>query len=523
MYEEDSYNVPPNFLAALLKYRWYLMGSIPLLLLITCAIVVMIPPIYRSEGKVVVETQKIPEELVRSTVTSMASERISIIRERVMTRDNLLEIINRYEPLRPTDDSELTIAKHLKMVRDNIYVDVIESSTGSRSKPVNTIAFSVAFESSMPYVAQAVANDLMTLFLNENVKVRRQRALETTEFLRSEADKIKQSLERTEGEIATFKQENKDALPEHLNLYVDMRERAQTKLSNLERDIRSVREQKKLLETQLSISRSMQGGTVSAEKERLFELQKEYEQLLMAYRSEHPDVVAVKEQIDMLSRVADSGQAEDDAPLTREEVELNQQIVDLESREESLLREKRELETEVADLEDRIVRIPQVERALISLNRENRSKAEQYDSIVSKTLEASMAESLEESLKAERFSILEHAVQPVTPYKPDRKRLLMLALAFSFGLPLSIVLGLGVLDKTIRSPDVLAKLANAPVVMDLRYIPAPGEVAAYRRKIAINMCLILLLVIGAILLVHFLVMPITAVIDKVILRFSGGI
>lgn len=523
MYEEDSYDVPPNFIAALLKYRWYLIGTIPVLLLITCAIVVMIPPIYRSEGKVVVETQKIPEELVRSTVTSMASERISIIRERVMTRENLLEIMNRYEPLRPGDDSELTVAKHLKTVRDNIYVDVIETATGSRSKPVNTIAFSVAFESPRPFVAQAVANDLMTLFLNENVKVRRQRALETTEFLRNEADKIKQSLERTEAEIAKFKQENKDALPEHLDLYVDMRERAQTQLSNIERDLRSVREQKKMLQTQLSISRTVKGGTVSVEKERLFELQKQYEQLMLRYRPEHPDVVAVKEQIDMLSQVADTAEVEEDSPLSRGEIELNQQIVDLESRENSLLREKRELEAEVEDLESRIVRIPQVERALISLNRENQSMAEQYNSIVSKTLEASMAESLEESLKAERFSILEHAIQPVAPYKPDRKKLLIVALAFSFGLPISIVLGLGILDKTIRSPDVLTKLTNVPVVMDLHYVPAPGEMAAYRRKIAINVFLVLLLVVSAILLVHFMVMPITAVIDKVILRFSGGI
>lgn len=522
MYEEESVDVPPNFIAALIKKRWYLITIIPILILISGSIVVMIPPIYRSEGRVVVETQTIPEELVRSTVTSIASERIAIIQQRVMTRDNLLQIVNKYEFLRPGDETELAIAKKLKLVRDNIYVDVVETTTGSRAKPVNTIAFSVGFEAESPFVAQAVANDLMTLFLNENVKARTQRASETTEFLRSEGEKIKQSLERTEAEIAKFKQENKDALPEHLGLYVDIRERAQRKLSDISREIRSVQEQRKLFQTQLSLANESNIG-LGADEERLIELQRQYDQLLLTYRSEHPDVIALKEQIDMLRKVESvSDGSEKKKPYSRAQVELNQQLVDLDTRQNSLMAERNELEEQIEDLESRIIRVPQVERALLSLTRENESKVEQYNSIVSKTLEASMAESLEQGLKAERFSILESAVQPVSPFRPNRKKLLILALAFSIGAPVSVVLALGLLDKTIRNANVLGRIAKAQVIMDMQYVPYPGEMAAYRKTLILNFMLAFTVVVGLVLVVHFSVMPLPLLLDKVILRFSGG-
>ena len=55
------------------------------------------PPTYRSTGTILIEQQEIPTDLVRSTVTSYADERVQIISQRVMTTQNLLEIIRRYE------------------------------------------------------------------------------------------------------------------------------------------------------------------------------------------------------------------------------------------------------------------------------------------------------------------------------------------------------------------------------------------------------------------------------------------
>ena len=57
----------------------------------------LMPPTYLSEGKILVELQQIPVDLVRPTVTATASERIATIQQRVMTRENLLKIADKYD------------------------------------------------------------------------------------------------------------------------------------------------------------------------------------------------------------------------------------------------------------------------------------------------------------------------------------------------------------------------------------------------------------------------------------------
>ena len=54
------------------------------------------PPTYLSEGKILVESQQIPVDLVKPTVTTASKERIQVIEQRVMTRDNLLAILDKY-------------------------------------------------------------------------------------------------------------------------------------------------------------------------------------------------------------------------------------------------------------------------------------------------------------------------------------------------------------------------------------------------------------------------------------------
>ena len=55
------------------------------------------PPTYRSTATILIEGQEIPSDLVRSTITSFANQRIQTIKARVMTRQNLMEIIKKYD------------------------------------------------------------------------------------------------------------------------------------------------------------------------------------------------------------------------------------------------------------------------------------------------------------------------------------------------------------------------------------------------------------------------------------------
>ena len=181
-----------------------------------------------------------------------------------------------------------------------------------------------------------------------------------------------------------------------------------------------------------------------------------------------PDVIEIKRQIAFLE--ASEMPSESGRRYTVSELGVEQQLSELNSKMDSLLREKRIVEEKISDMEERILRIPQVERKLTTLTRENQSKIKQYNLLVAKSMEAGVAESLEEGLKAERFSLLEPPIQPTTPFKPDRKKLLLLSTGFSFGFPVGLVLLLGFLNKNIIGVNALASITHLPMLAEIPHV-----------------------------------------------------
>jgi hypothetical protein len=55
------------------------------------------PSRYTASGTILIEQQERPNQLVHSTVSSYASQRVQIISQRVMTTDNPMGIIRRYD------------------------------------------------------------------------------------------------------------------------------------------------------------------------------------------------------------------------------------------------------------------------------------------------------------------------------------------------------------------------------------------------------------------------------------------
>jgi len=515
VYEEESEQTPSNILPAVLRYKWHLAVSIPVLLVITTVAVLALPPIYRSEGKIMVETQQIPVDLVRSTVTNAASEQIDIIRQRVMTRENLLGIINKYEHFNSEGASPIELSRTLSAFIKRVSIAVTSAKKGRETV---AIGFTVSFGSDRPSIAQAVTNDLVTLFLSENVKTRTKRASETTEFLRTEARKIREELTETEDAVAKFKKENKDSLPEHLNLYVEMREDSRRQLSELDRTISSSHEQLRVLNTQLQLSRQQGAGALDSDKANLEQMREEYRRLLLVYQPSHPDVVNIKEQIEAI----ESGQlgGDDEELLTSAELSIKSQIKSIETKLELFEKDREREQSKLVDLEQRIVKIPQVERGFSVIKRDYESKLEQYESIVAKMQSAEMAESLEQESKAERFSILEPPILPISPSEPDRKKLLVLAFGLSFGAPVGVVFLIGFLDKSLRSSESLALVTGHPPLVEIPYISTEKELKLTRKRVLYSSAAAFLVGLLSLFLVHVMYMPLGELASKILVRLG---
>jgi uncharacterized protein involved in exopolysaccharide biosynthesis len=153
---------------------------------------VLLPATYESVGKILVESQQIPTELVRPTVTSAAAERIQVIEQRTMTRENLLAIADKFK-LFPEKRALMSPTQLVELMRKSAKIEPLAQPLAfsqARRDANPTIVFTVSFESDNPQTASQVANELVTRILNEDLRDRTSRASDTTKFLEKEVQRL---------------------------------------------------------------------------------------------------------------------------------------------------------------------------------------------------------------------------------------------------------------------------------------------------------------------------------------------
>ena len=524
----QEYQLTFNDYISILRRRGLLMVATFVGLLVVAIVVsVAIPPVYQSTGTILVESQTIPTDLIPTTAASMIDERIEVIRQRVMTRENLFKIIEKYKLFRDFTPS-LTVSEKIDEMRKQITIESIGANVKSaKRRDQGTIAFKLSFDHRKPEIAQRVANELVTLFLDENVKSRTERATETTEFLTQEADKLKVELEKVETQLAAYKQEHSKALPQHQQLHMEMLSRTEAELKDVEREYKMAQEELRFLDLELSAAKAgitpkTGAAYVAQNPQDIGSLKAEYQRLLSLYTEAHPDVRAVKRKIDALEAAAPAGGAEKPAgaPVSLEVAKVQTRIAATNSRIESLAGQIKVLRGRMGGYEQQLLKIPQVERGLITLMRDHDSAQRKYAEIHAKQLNAKITENLEGENKAERFTLLEPPVLPDRPSKPDRIKILLMAIVAAFGGSGGLALLMETLNQRIRGQEALAIAIRQRPMLAIPYIVIEDEVLGRKRllkRVAIG--IVAVIAISALLL-HFLYLPLDILMMKIIARFG---
>jgi uncharacterized protein involved in exopolysaccharide biosynthesis len=160
-------------------------------------------PIYLAEGRILVETQDIPADLVRPTVTDTANQRIQIIQQRIMTRDNLLAIVNKFG-LFARQREWMSGTQLLDLMKERTQLKLVDLTRPTQQNNL-TIALTLSFEYENPELAMRVANEFLTLILNEDARTRTNRAMETTKFLARETKRLEGELGAIDAQISELR------------------------------------------------------------------------------------------------------------------------------------------------------------------------------------------------------------------------------------------------------------------------------------------------------------------------------
>ncbi len=293
-----------DHLAVLARRRglaWSVGGG---LLAIALVVAVALPPVYRSTATILIKEQEIPQELVRSTVTSFADERIQVISQQVMTRATLLDMVDKYGlygKARQRETSEEILDRMRSDIKlTPISADVTDRRTGSPVK--STIAFTLSYDSEVAGNAQKIANELTTLFLNENVKNRQQKAAETTTFLDAELLRVSDHVSELEKQLSDYKLKNQGRTPDLSQTNQVSSERSYDDAQRIDREIAFLGERKASLQRQLAQTKpnlAVQGaaGAIADPQDRLVALQSQLAGMVGTYSEEHPDVKRLRREI----------------------------------------------------------------------------------------------------------------------------------------------------------------------------------------------------------------------------------
>jgi protein tyrosine kinase modulator len=494
--------------------------------LIAILLAVLLPAKYRSNATILIEQQELPADLVRSTVTSFADQRIQVISQRVMTTETLLRLINKfdlYSDERAGETREDLIARMRSDIDFRmISADVIDPRSGRPTAA--TIAFAVSYTSEDPELAARVANDLTSLYLNENLTQRARLAEDASAFLREEGDRLEKRITTLDGELAKFKEKHAEALPELAQFNLEQMDRGEQQLRQLESQHASLDQQRVFLESQLaqlkpnSAMFAESGERIMSSTDRLKMLRSQLASAEALYATDHPDIARFKREIAGLeqqnpgaadrndlarrvdeARTAAAAAAERYGPEHPDRVRLERELTALQAKlaampaepvaatefkavssdnpafvqiqtqlsanineRKALDAQMNRLRAEITETRRKISVSPQVEKDYRELARNYDNERAKYQEIRAKQMEAQTAQNLETDRKGERFTLIEPPMTPEKPVSPNRGALLILGVVLSLLAAGALIWMLERLDSTVRGRKDLVQLLGVP-------------------------------------------------------------
>ena len=570
----------PSDYAGAIRRRWVsallVFGAV-----IAAGVVVALawPPVYRSMATILIEQQEIPQDLVRSTISSFADQRIQLINQRVMTTANLLDII-REHGLYAEDFARVPREVIVDRVRDNIQMDTISANVvdpRSGQPTMATIAFTVGFDDRSPQLAARVANELTSLYLQENSETRRQQAAEASAFLADERQRLSDEIAALEGRLAEFKQANVDRLPELVVLNQQFLSRAEQDLTDVQRQRGVIEERRAYLEAelaQLSPAETAGEGAIMADPaDRLRALEAYLANVSGVYTANHPDVVrtksaiaALRSQLGPTETDADRAAAELDelratrnslleryGPIHPDVVRVGRQIEAAEARVAAappaaerpparatnpayvqiqarlasdaietagLVARETEIRQRLADLERRVMETPGVERDYNALTRNLESARAKHQEVSTKQREAVVAENLEMDAKAERFNLIEPPLVPETPVAPNRALIFFAAVVLALVVAGAVVVLRELVDSTVKGPaEFQRRFGMAPLGVIPAILTSEDLRSRFRRRVQAVAVTAAAMVV-AVLVAHFFVAPLDALLAGALRRLG---
>lgn len=390
---------------------------------------------YQSQAVIQVEGPSVGSDVTAAAVPSSAARRLASVEQRLMSRDNLLDLAVKYDMF-----TGMTPQERVAGMRESIRFEVVAAireraalgtdvTSENRARTL-TVSVTEAFatdaivslvrvmtEAGDPQVAADLANELAQAIVQENASAVAGNVREAVDFFARQEERLKQEIDSVAAEIVAFKAENFELLPEAMEDRRTEQAIIREELLRATRDIAALESEIAALEERRTL-RATEQRRLNAAQEELLTAQRELDQL--------------RQQSDALDRLARAA--------------------------------------------------PQVAFQLDSLERREFQLREQLNEIADRRLTAALGEQLDDDQNFERFEMLEAALP--ADYPSSRSRASMVVMGLAAGLFLGLMLSYAAewLKPALRSAAQVERELGMQPVLVLPRIELPAE--KRRRTIA---------------------------------------
>lgn len=525
----ETLNTPDfsDYVAAI-KRRRVLLVSIALpVVAIALALAIGLPDIYVSTGLITFSDATVSGELPTdkeraARERSYLDQYVASLSEAVLSPKSLVKLVHDIPALTAADGTAENAMKEVnrKTRVETVKMPVLDPDS-SREREIIS-AFTVQYGSRDPDTALKVSTWLTNAVLDTSRANLQGRAKAAAQFYANQGEEYRKEIAAAEAKLAAFKAKNFGNLPELTDLNLNLMDRTQRDLDDVEQQERTLRQEKIFLAQQLEQARN-----AGMDEGMLAQLQAEYEKKLATYDENHPDMIALRRQIDALKAggsaidslslpaqlqaqkqiLAQARQrySEDHPDVKRIErqiksletriaagetnagnpvgspavIQLKTQINAIDTQLAGLDRRSNEVRVKLDQMQRRVEATPQTEREYKTLTRDLDLAHTKYDEINKSMMDAETTSAAIASGRSDELRLVQPPSLPAKPAKPKRIAIAAIGLMLAILLSLTAVVVAESVDQTVRgSRDVRRVLDLSP----LGVIPEITDATVSRRQ-----------------------------------------
>ena len=490
-----------DYLGIASRRRWWIILSC-LAFFITISVVAWnLPPIYRAETVVLVDTSGVPDKYVPSISTGDIAGRLTTLEQQVLSPTRLKKLVESEGLYPDLEHKEITEEQVVNRVQKSIIVEVVNPGGGRMG------AFRIAYRSRKRAEVAPIANHLAQMFIEENLRARVDQTEDTAQFLEEQLQETKRELDLKDAELRAIESHNILELPESKPYHIEALANLRSQVVTIQDKIQQNEREKEVLQSVLITGTDAPtvdvdngaGAGVGTYQAQIQKLESHLAELKLHYGPAHPEVRRTVSEIAKLKVKAAS--EPESAPVLKPEQQvapvrkkrrnpvLEAQIEKLNEQIKDQTRLLQPLQSQMAFHESKLQQLPVFEQKISRLRQDYDALRNQYSSLQGKEQAAKLSHALEVREKGEKFEILDAAVTPNGPMAPNR---VLLSIAGLIGGLLAGILLAAMAemnDESVRTENEAAQIVGKHILVGIPLIVSAEERRArYWRAVTMLSC-----------------------------------